>query len=164
MTELRKVRARKISSPSSFLIFPPSRQKNRKTAIRGKRKYQNVKNTEIRVLVGVRHYMQATVGEYWDSWFSSISCSSQALFAHKKNSEKNKKTHQKIQKKRANTNQKNSLRLSLLLLLLLLLAVSIRIARDWCRAREIEESATRMHTRTSTLRRKGTRRLRSLSL
>lgn len=43
MTELRKVRARKISSPSSFLIFPPSRQKNRKTAIRGKRKNQNVK-------------------------------------------------------------------------------------------------------------------------
>lgn len=105
MIELREVRARKISSPSSSLIFPPSRQKNRKTAIRGKRKNRNAKNTEIRVLVGVRHYMQATVGEYWDSWFSSISCSSQALFAHKKklgkktkntpeNTEKKKSTHE----------------------------------------------------------------------
>jgi hypothetical protein len=55
----------------------------------------------------------------------------------KKNSEKNKKTHQKIQKKKIkNETKKKSLRLSLDLLLL---AVSIRIARDSCRAREIAE-------------------------
>jgi len=42
-----EVRARKISSPSSSLIFPSSRQKNRKTTICEKRKIQNAKNTEI---------------------------------------------------------------------------------------------------------------------
>jgi hypothetical protein len=57
----------------------------------------------------------------------------------KKLGKKQKNTPENTEKKRAQTKQKNSLRLSLDLLLLLLVAVSIRIARDSCQAREIAE-------------------------
>lgn len=165
MTELREVRARKISSPSSSLIFPLSRQKNPKTAIRGKRKIQNVKKDW-----NSSSGFSATLHASDCGWILRLVIllhlllQPSSLPTPKKNSEKNKKHTRKYRKKRAHTKQKNSLRLSLDLLLLLLRAVSIRIARDSCRAREIAESATRMHTRTTTLRRKGTKRLRSLSL
>ncbi len=141
MTELREVRTRKISSPSSSLIFPPSQQKKRKTAIRAKRKIQNVKN-----YWNSSSGFSATLHASDCGWILRLVILLHLLIQpsslptpKKKTRKKTKKTRQKIQKKRAQTKQKNSLRLSLDLLLLLLVAVSIRIARDSCRAREIAE-------------------------
>jgi hypothetical protein len=163
MIELREVRARKISSPSSSLIFPPSRQKNRKTAIRGKRKNRNAKNTEIRVLVGVRHYMQATVGEYWDSWFSSISCSSQALFPRKNKTRKKTKKHTRKYRKKEHTRNKQipSAFLSTSSSSSPSQSEVRAIHVELVKSRKAQPECTRERARCAA---KGTRRLRSLSL
>jgi hypothetical protein len=54
--------------------------------------------------------MQATVGEYWDSWFSSISCSSQSSLPtpkkKKKLGKKQKNTLENTEKKDQTRNQK----------------------------------------------------------
>jgi len=102
MTELREVRARKISSPSSSLIFPLSRQKKSQN-----RHPREEKNSERKKRLKFEFWFQCdiTCKRLWvntETRDSPPSLAPAKLSSHtKKKLGKKQKTHQKIQKKKS---------------------------------------------------------------